>query len=330
MTKTMRAIVLSEPGGIERLVLRSVPIPQPPPGWVRMRVRAFGVNESEVTSRKGLSSPDFTMPRILGIECVGVVDTAGEDAPFQPGQKVATMMGGMGRSFDGSYAEYVIVPAQQVIPFETELPWDVVGALPEMLQTAYGSLTRGLDLRPGQTVLIRGGTSTVGLSAATLAKQMGAVVLSTTRRPERLELLRDYRVDHPLVDDGQIAPIVRNLFPDGVDAALELVGGKTLRDTLRATRSHGVVCFTGALADDWVIPDFSPLGFIPFGTRLTAYGGNAGDLPPDIFDQQLRAISDGRMKVAIAKVYQGLENVGQAQADLERGATPGKHVVVLD
>ncbi|MGO4567013.1 zinc-binding dehydrogenase [Rhizobium sp. 2YAF20] len=330
MTKTMRAVLLSEPGGVERLVLKDLPIPQPPPDWVRIRVKAFGVNETEVTSRKGLSSPDFTMPRILGIECVGVIDAAADGTPFQKGQKVATMMGGMGRSFDGSYAEYFIVPARQVIPFETELPWDVVGALPEMFQTAYGSLTKGIDLRPGQSVLIRGGTSTVGLSAATLAKQMGAVVLSTTRRPERLELLRDYGVDHPLVDDGQISPTVRNLFPNGVDAALELVGGKTLRDTLRATRTQGVVCFTGALSDDWIIADFSPLGFIPFGTRLTAYGGNAGDLPADAFDRQLRAISDGRLKVAIAKVYHGLENVGEAHANLESGATPGKHVVVLD
>ncbi|RKM87618.1 NADPH:quinone reductase, partial [Streptomyces xinghaiensis] len=134
-----------------------------------------------------------------------------------------------------------------------------------------GSLTKGLNLEPGQTLLIRGGTSTVGLSAATMAKEMGATVVSTTRRPDRVELLREFGVDHPIVDDGDIASQVRDVFGAGVDAALELVGAKTLRDTLRATKVHGTVCFTGALSDDWIIPDFNPLGFIPFGTRLTAY-----------------------------------------------------------
>jgi NADPH:quinone reductase-like Zn-dependent oxidoreductase len=242
---------------------------------------------------------------------------------------VAAMMGGMGRSFDGAYAEYTVVPISQVIPFETTLPWDVVGALPEMFQTAYGSLNKGLDLRPGQTLLIRGGTSTVGLSAATMAKEMGAVVVSTTRRPDRVEMLRGLGVDHPIVDDEKIADSVHALVPGGVDAALELVGGKTLRDTMRATRVHGTVCFTGALSDDWVIADFSPLGYIPFGVRLTSYGGAATDLPADVFNRQLQAIADGRLKVSVAKVYHGLEKVRDAQADLEARAEPGKYVVVL-
>lgn len=330
MMETMRAIVLPEPGGVDNLILKDVPMPQPPAGWVRIRVKALGVNESEVTSRKGLSDPDFTLPRVLGIECVGEVDAAPEESKLRIGQKVATMMGGMGRSFDGAYAEYTVVPEKQIIPFETDLSWHIVGALPEMFQTAYGSLTKGLDLRPGQSLLIRGGTSTVGLSAAAIAKEMGAVVISTTRRPERVGMLRAVGVDHPLVDDGNVADAVRQLFVNGVDAALELVGGKTLRDTLQATRIHGTACFTGALSDDWTIPDFSPLYHIPFGVRLTSYGGRATDLPAEVFNQQLQAIAAGRLKVSIAKVYHGLEQVANAQAGLEAATTPGKHVVVLD
>ncbi len=163
-----------------------------------------------------------------------------------------------------------------------------------MTQTAYGSLSTGLDLRPGQTLLIRGGTSTVGLTAAAMAKDLGATVLSTTRRPEREETLRDVGVDHPIVDDGEIARAVREIFPDGVDAALELVGSQALHDTLRSVRVHGTVCFTGALSDTSTIRDFSPLGHIPNGVRLTAYGGAASDLPADVFDHQLRAIAEGR------------------------------------
>ncbi|MDT0319994.1 alcohol dehydrogenase catalytic domain-containing protein [Streptomyces millisiae] len=325
---TMQAVVVTRPGGLDALEIRDVPVPARKPGLVRIRVKAFGVNESEVTTRKGESDPEVTYPRVPGIEGVGVVDEADEDSGLHPGQQVATMMGGMGRSYDGAYAQYVTVPAGQVIPFETSLPWDVVGALPEMFQTAYGSLVTGLGLRAGQTLLIRGGTSTVGLSAATLAKDLGATVLSTTRSPERAGDLRAVGVDHPLVDDGTLADQVRELMPDGVDAALELVGCSTLADTLRAVRRHGTVCFTGALAGQWTIPDFTPF-VIPSGVRLTSYAGEAADLPAEVFARQLQAIVEGRLKVPVAKVHRGLEQVRDAQADVESGTTPGKHVVVL-
>lgn len=325
----MRAVVVTRPGGLDALQIKNVPVPVRKPGWVRIRVKAFGVNESEVTTRKGESDAEVTYPRIPGIEGVGVVDAADEDSGLRPGQRVATMMGGMGRSYDGSYAQYLTVPAAQVIPFETGLPWEVVGALPEMFQTAYGSLSRGLDLRAGQTLLIRGGTSTVGLSAAAIAKDLGATVLSTTRSAERSGELRAAGVDHPLVDNGTIADQVRELMPDGVDAALELVGCSVLADTLRTVRRHGTVCFTGALAGQWTIPDFSPF-MIPGGVRLTSYDGAAADLPADVLAHQLQAIAEGRLNVPVAKVYHGLEQIRDAQADLESGTTPGKHVVVLD
>lgn len=325
----MQAIVVSERGDLDALDLRDVRMPQVRSGWVRIKVMAFGVNESEVTTRKGLSAADVTYPRVPGIECVGVVDEAPGDSDLRSGWQVATMMGGMGRSFDGSYAQYTLVPVGQVIPFRSVLPWETLGALPEMFQTAYGSLSKGLALRPGRTLLIRGGTSTVGLSAATMAHQMGATVLATTRRADRAELLREYGVDHPIVDDGTVVQAVRNICPDGVDAALELVGGEALFDTLGAVRVHGTACFTGALSDEWTIPDFSPLA-IPSGVRLTSYSGTADDLPAGVFDQQLNAVASGRLKVAIAKVYHGLDQVREAQSDLESGTRPGKHVVVLD
>ncbi|MCQ9178162.1 zinc-binding dehydrogenase [Streptomyces sp. IBSBF 2953] len=326
---TMRAVVITRPGGLDALEIKDVPVPVRKPGWVRIRVKAFGVNESEVTTRKGESDAEATYPRIPGIEGVGVVDAADEDSELRPGQQVATMMGGMGRSYDGAYAQYVTVPAAQVIPFETGLPWAVVGALPEMFQTAYGSLTTGLDLKAGQTLLIRGGTSAVGLSAATIAKDLGATVLSTTRSPGRAGELRAAGVDHPLVDNGSLADQVRELMPDGVDAALELVGCSVVADTLNAVRRHGTVCFTGALAGQWTIPDFSPF-MIPGGVRLTSYAGEAADLPSDVLAHQLQAIAEERLNVPVAKVYHGLEQVRDAQADLESGTTPGKHVVVLD
>lgn len=200
--RTMKAIVLNEPGPVENLNLLELPIPEPPRGWVRIAVKAFGLNRSELHTRLGLAE-GVTFPRVLGIEATGIVDDPGT-TDLHVGQQVVAMMGGMGRIFDGGYAEYTVVPRTQVIPFESDLPWETLGAIPETLQTAYGSLTKGLDLQAGQTLLIRGGTSALGLVATTLAKEVGATVIATTRQPDRIATLREQGVDHPIVDTGQL------------------------------------------------------------------------------------------------------------------------------
>lgn len=328
MPDTMRAIRLTGPVAPDELTISQVPIPDVRPGQLRIRVMAFGVNESEVTSRKGESGPDFTFPRILGIEAVGVVDVAGEGVHLVPGEKVATMMGGLGRSIDGSYAEYTVVDVGNVLPFDTDLPWGVVGALPEMLQTAHGSITAGLRLKAGQRVLVRGGTSTVGLTAIALAHQLGATVIATTRNHRRFDLLQQVGADHALLDDDTLPDAVRELAPDGLDAALELVSATALPDTLSLVRPGGTVCFVGALSGEWTIPDFSPFT-IPTGVRLTSYAGGANDLPAGALAQYLRAIEAGSLDIVVARTYTGLDKVAEAQHDLECGHEPGKRVIVL-
>lgn len=261
MTEMMRAIVLDAPGPVEALTIRELPIPTPSEGWVLIQVKAFGLNRSELHTRLGLAE-GVTFPRVLGIEATGVVVEA-PGGEFTPGQQVVAVMGGMGRAYDGGYAEYTCVPATQVIAFESDLDWGTLGALPEMLQTSYGSLTVGLDAQPGQSILIRGGTSSIGMATAVLAKQRGMTVFSTTRNPRKAEALTRIGVDHVLIDDGDVQAQVRAILPEGVDTALELVGTPTLPDTLRSTRVHGVVCFTGMLSNEWTVKDFYPIEYIP-------------------------------------------------------------------
>ncbi len=322
----MLAVVLDGPGPVEALQIRERPIPEARDGWVRIRVEAFGINRSEHHTRIGLAE-GVTFPRVLGIECVGTVDSA-PGTNFRVGQKVVAMMGGMGRTFDGGYAQYTLVPASQVIPVETDLAWDVLGALPEMLQTSYGSLTVGLDVQPGQSLLIRGGTSSIGIAVAILAMQMGLTVVSTTRNEKRVDFLRHIGVDHPILDDGLIAPKVRSIIPDGVDAALELVGTPTLPDTLKSTRVHGTVCFTGMLSNQWIVENFYPNAYIPTGVRLTAYGGDSSNLPPEVLQQIVNDISSGRLTIP-SHTY-SFDQIQQAHADMEHNVRAGKLVVRVD
>jgi NADPH2:quinone reductase len=211
--------------------------------------------------RLGLAE-GVTFPRVPGSEAVGVVaDCPGGE--FSEGQQVAALAGGMGRAFDGGYAEYCCVPVAQVVPFRSDLGWATLGALPVMLATANGSHTIGLDAKEGQSLLIRGGTSAVGMATAVLAKRLGMRVLSTTRQEGKAPTLRDVGVDEVILDDGQVAGRVQSIVPGGVDTALELIGAPTLRDTLRSTRVHGVVCFTGMLSNQWIIDKFYPIEYIP-------------------------------------------------------------------
>jgi NADPH:quinone reductase len=326
MTSTMRAVVLDSPGPAEGLVIRELPIPTPEPGWVLIRVRAFGLNRSELHTRLGLAE-GVTFPRVLGIEATGIVESA-PGGEFAPGQQVAAMMGGMGRQFDGGYAEYTCVPANQVIPFESSLDWATLGAVPEMLQTAYGSMTVGLDLQPGASLLIRGGTSSVGMAAAILAKRRGMTVLATTRNPHRAESLTALGVDHVIIDTGSIAAAVHDILPDGVTGALELVGAPTIRDTLAATAFHGVTCMTGMLSNEWILPDFYPNAWIPRGVRLTGYSGDASDLPPAVLQEYLDAVADGTATVPIGSVF-ALDDIVEAHRAMEFGTNPGKLVVTV-
>jgi NADPH:quinone reductase len=322
---TMRAVVLDGPGPASRLQIRELPVPNPRTGWALIAVKAFGLNRSELQSRLGLAE-GMTWPRVLGIEATGVVEEC-PGGEFALGQQVAALMGGMGRIFDGGYAEYTCVPTSQVVPFTSNLDWSTLGALPEMLQTANGSLSVGLDAKPGQTLLVRGGTSSVGMATAVLAKRLGMIVLSTTRNSAKIKQLDMIGVDHVVIDDGNVAKGVRELFPDGVDGALELVGTPTLPDTLHCVRVHGVACFTGMLSNQWTIDRFYPIEYIPRGVRLTAYGGEATDLPASVLQGFIDDIEAGRIEVPIGHIYR-FEEIVKAHQAMEDGNMSGKLVVM--
>jgi len=320
----MKAAVLHSPGDPSQFRIEERPVPTSTAGQVLVRVRAFGLNRSELMTRKGLS-PGVQFPRILGIECVGEVveDSSGE---FQPGQQVAALMGGLGRDFDGSYAEYTVVPKTILYPFRSQLPWEQLGAIPEMFQTVYGSLHLALHIQAGETLLVRGGTSSIGLLAAQLARQAGLTVLATTRSTAKADLLTANGATHVLVDDGQVHDQVRTLFPQGVDRALELVGATTLRDTLSCLKPGGLGCMTGMLSESWSISDFAPMEFIPATVGLTIYDSGQVMAPAEALQAFIASVEAGQVKLGIGRTFT-FDNIVAAHQLMDSNAAGGKIVV---
>ncbi len=265
-------------------------------------------------------------PRVLGIEAVGVVEQA-PGGEFTPGETVATAMGGMGRVFDGGYAEFTCVPSGQVQALKTDLDWRTLGAVPEMLQTAWGSLFTSLRLEAGNRLLIRGGTTSVGLAAAAIAKKHGAQVAATTRNPTREPLLREAGADHVFIDSGEIAEQVHTVYPGGVDKVLELIGTSTLIDSLACAGPRGIVCMTGMVGDKWSFDSFSPMGAIPTAVSLTTYSGGSQDFMRTPLQDLVDQIAEGTLRVQIGETFK-LDEIAEAHRCMEENRAGGKIVVL--
>ncbi|KAK5118820.1 hypothetical protein LTR62_000029 [Meristemomyces frigidus] len=321
----MKAAVTYEAGGPEVLKIEQRPIPVPKPGWILIRIKAFGLNRSELFTRQG-HSPGVVFPRILGIEATGLVAEA-PGGEFEKDDVVATAMGGMGRAFDGGYAEYTCVPAGQCQKLETKLGWEVLGGCGEMLQTAYGSLFTSLRLKEGETLLVRGGTTSVGLAAAAIAKRRGVKVLSTTRNPGRLDLVRRAGADVVVIDSGSVADEVKKLTGGGVDKVLELVGTTTLLDSLQCVAPNGTVCMTGMVGDSWSLKDFSPMDSIPTSVCLTSYDGGPKAFMNTPLQTMVEQIEAGTLPISIGKTF-SLDEIVEAHRTMEQNEAGGKIVVL--
>lgn len=322
----MKSIVLHTPGGPNNFIIEERPLPTPPHGWVLIQIKAFGLNRSELMTRKGLS-PSVKLPRVLGIECVGIViaDASGE---FTIGQQVAAFMGGMGRTFDGSYSEFAALPKSILMPFTSQLPWSLLGSLPEMFQTVYGCLHLALKLNTNDKLLIRGGTSSIGMLATKLALAHGATVIATTRSQQKSTKLLENGASHVLIDDGTISSQVRAIYPDGVEKSLELVGIETLPDTLQSITLGGIACMAGMLSEKWSFENFAPMEVIPPTVCLTTYDSGSIRVSATVFQTFLDEIENGLIQLNEPYIL-SFHQIVEAHRLMESNTATGKIVITV-
>lgn len=318
----MKAIVIEEPGGPEKLLYREVPTPVVKPGWSLVRVHGFGINHSEVFTRQGLS-PSVRFPRILGIECVGEIADSTDTDRLPMGQKVVSIMGEMGRAFDGGYAEYCLLPNEQIYPVHTDMPWDVLAALPETYYTAYGSM-KNLQLDKDCSVLVRGATSGVGVAFLRLVKarfpQMR--IVGSTRSVAKGRMLVDTGFDAFVLDaDGVLQT------GEQFNRALELIGPATLKETCAHIREGGIVCSTGQLGGKWDMEGFDPIFDLPANGYLTSFYSNNVD--GTRLDEMLAYVARYQVDAAPERVFT-LEQVPDAHRYLADARSFGKVVVLTD
>jgi NADPH:quinone reductase len=323
----MRAIVITQPGGPEVLQIQEVADPVPAEDEVLIRVKAFGVNHAETHMRKG-EWPEATP--ISGIEAVGVVVTD-PSGVLAEGTKVLAIMGGLGRSRNGSYAEYTAAPAANVASIETSLDWTDLAAIPESYATAWLTLHGNLKLEAGQSLLVRGATSALGQAAVNIASDLGARVIATTRRENRAGLLRSLGAGSVVIENGNISGEVHELAPGGVDRVLDLVGNSVLRDSLQAVGVKGRVCQAGFLGGLGPVADFLPIVDMPSGAQFSFFGSfEVGTVTYPIsvipFQEIVAKAEAGIYRAKPSRVF-AFEEIAEAHRVMEASQAAGKLVV---
>ncbi|MEH0195414.1 NAD(P)H-quinone oxidoreductase [Caulobacter sp. CCNWLY153] len=240
MSQTMTAIEIEGgKGAADALRPAQVERPQPGPGEILIRVRAAGVNRPDLLQRLGFYPPPPGAPSTLGLEVAGEVEVAA--GRWKVGDKVCALLGG------GGYAQYAVVDARQALPIPEGFDFVQAAALPETVFTVFANVFEHGALKPGETILIHGGTSGIGTTAIAMAKAAGATVIATGRGADKkakaLELGADLAVDAKTEDFAEVAKAA-----GGVDVVLDMVGAAYFDKNLDALKTGGRIVYIAALA----------------------------------------------------------------------------------
>jgi putative PIG3 family NAD(P)H quinone oxidoreductase len=330
MTSTMKAVVISRPGGPEVLDVREVDRPEPGTGEILVRVRATALNRADLMQREGrYPAPPGAPADIPGLEFAGEVAALGPGArEWHEGDRVFGITGG------GAYAEYVAVHERTLAPIPTTLGWDEAAAVPEAFITAHDALVTQAAVRPSERVLIHAVGSGVGLAATQLARAFGAVPFGTSRTGDKIERACELGLEAGVAlgrDPGALADAVaRWTNRRGVDVVLDLVGGAYVQAGVDALAPRGRLVLIGTVAGAQTSLDLrrvltgrltirgTVLRARPLEEKILATRAFAAEVVPLLERRTVRPVIDATFPLA---------EVAAAHRHLESNATLGKVVV---
>lgn len=346
----MKACVLNATGGLEHVALAEVPVaPSPGPGEVRVALRAAALNHLDLFVVRGVPGVRYAFPHILGADGAGVVDGVGEGVTeVQPGDQVlinpgisdytcefcragehslCVRYGILGEHFPGTLAEFVTVPAHNVLPLpplDPPLSWGEAAAFSLVTLTAWRMLVTRARVRPGELVLVWGIGGGVALAALRIAKQLGATVIVTSSSDGKLERARalgaDVMLNHRTQD---VAREVRALTGKrGVDVVVENVGEATWAQSLRALAKGGRIVTCGGTTGPTLVTDVRPL----FWHQLSILGSTMGNAAE--YREIVRQLGEGRLRPLMDAAFP-LDRAREAFERLARGEQMGKIAVTI-
>ncbi len=325
----MKALIINQYGGTDQLRIKDIPLPTLQEGDVLVKVKAFGINRAEIYMRQGLWGE---VAKVSGIECVGEVEND-PSGKYSKGEKVVAIMGGMGRTRNGSYAEFTRVPSSNVIPVTTSLSWSNLAAIPESYATAWSCLHENLQIKEGDTIFIRGGTSALGQAAINIASNLNKVsVISSSRSESNVGLLKKLGCKDVLIEDYNLGKQIRGKYPQGIDGVMDIVGNTTLLDSLTMVKKGSSVCLAGFLGGDEPI-SFNPLMDMPSSINLNFFasfmlGSKQFPLSNVPLQQMINNVEKGCYQAKPAKIM-NFNDIAQAHELMENNQVKGKIVITL-
>ncbi len=329
LPETMRHVGVRAPGGPEVLAVVEGPVPQPGPGEVLIEVEYAGVNRPDVMQRAGVYPPPAGASPIIGLEVAGTIAACGRDVhDWRPGDRACALTPG------GGYAEYCVTHAGWCLPFPRSLGALEAASLPETYFTVWNNVFDRGRLGAGESLLVHGGTSGIGITAIQLAKSCGATVFTTVGSPAKAEFCRDLGADHVIDYRRQdfVAEIATRTAKRGVDVILDIVGGDYVQRDLQALATDGRLLLIGFMGGTQSTVDWRT--FIVRRQTITGTTLRASPVARKVeIAQSLREkvwpiLDSGRIRPVIHRVFP-LTEAGDAHRLMESSAHIGKIMLAV-